>query len=208
FEHWAPEATASWKDQLPASAGGGVVFDLGSHLVDQALLLFGPASKIESRLRTVRSGGGNDDHAEIFLAHDSGVHSRLFMSRMSLAPGPRFRVLGTKGSYISHGLDPQELSLAGGGLPTDEDFGQRLPEEFGTLVVDSAEGPIESRVPMLRGNYGLFYREVAVAVRGEAEGPVSLSQAIDVVAVLEQATAAPTGDIPINPITQPQGREK
>lgn len=188
FEHWAPEVSSGWKDHLPASVAGGVAFDLGSHLVDQALVLFGPAVAIDSRLRTVRHGGGNDDHTEIHLEHASGTVSRLLMSRLSHAQGPRFRVLGTRGSFISYGFDPQEPALADGASPTDPGFGVVAPEFYGTLTEDTPSGPATSRVPTEPGNYAEFYRLAAAAVRGEGPEPIPPAEAIAVVDVLEQAT--------------------
>ncbi len=188
FEHWAPEVTSGWKDHLPTSSAGGVAFDLGSHLVDQALVLFGPALSVSSRLRTVREGGGNDDHAEIHLEHESGTVSRLLMSRVSHGQGPRFRVLGTKGSFISYGLDPQEPALADGARPGEPGFGTVPSELYGTLIEDTANGPLTTRVPTEPGDYAEFYRRAAAAVRGVAPEPVPTAQAVAVVDVLERAT--------------------
>jgi predicted dehydrogenase len=133
FEHWAPEAGPRWQDVTPAAHGGGVAFDLGSHLVDQALILFGPVATVRADLRTVRRNGGNDDVAFVELFHRSGVRSRLFMSRVGAQPGPRFRVLGTAGAYVKYGLDGQEPALAAGLLPTDERFGMEAEATWGTL---------------------------------------------------------------------------
>jgi predicted dehydrogenase len=188
FEHWASPASADWKDQLPISQGGGVSYDLGSHLVDQALVLFGPASLQNARLRTLRPGGGNDDHSELDLAHDSGVVSRLFMSRQGDMRGPRFRILGTKGSFLSYGLDPQEPALDRGGFPTDPDFGKVSPDLYGTLVEHTATGPVITRIPTERGDYAEFYRRAALAIRGEGPEPVSPADALAVVAILQRAT--------------------
>lgn len=194
FEHWAPEVTSGWKDQLPASSAGGVTYDLGSHLVDQALVLFGPAVSVTSQLRTVRDGGGNDDHAEIHLEHESGTVSRLFMSRVSHAQGPRFRALGTKGSFISFGLDPQEPALADGASPTDPGFGTVAPEFYGTLTENTPSGPVTSQVPTETGDYAEFYRRAAAAVRGEGPEPVAPTEALAVVALIEQAIRSSGGE--------------
>lgn len=190
FEHWAPEATSGWKDQLPASNGGGVAWDLGSHLVDQAIQLFGPAASVGARLRTVRSGGGNDDHSEIHLEHDSGVVSRLLMTRVSHPTAPRFRVLGSRGSFISYGLDPQEPALDAGARPTEEGFGDVSPDDYGTLIEQTAAGAVSTRIPTMTGDYAEFYRRASAAVRGTGSEPVPLEQALEVVAVLETAVAA------------------
>ena len=188
FEHWAPVATSGWKDQLPAREGGGVAFDLGSHLVDQALLLFGAAVDVTANLRRVR-GGGNDDHARIDIRHVSGVESRLLMSRVSRGLGPRFRVLGTRGSFASYGLDGQEESLAAGLTPDDPRYGVTPESRYGWMEVEGPAGIIERRVPIDKGDYAEFYRRAAAAIRDGGALPVSLEDATAVVAVLERACA-------------------
>jgi scyllo-inositol 2-dehydrogenase (NADP+) len=189
FEHWAPEATSGWKDQLPVADGGGVAYDLGSHLVDQALVLFGPAASVRSSLRTIRRGGGNDDHARIDLIHESGVESRLLMSRVSRGLGPRFRVLGTKGSYLSEDLDGQEPALEAGVRPGDPSYGVTPEASYGILEVEGSSGIVRRRVPTERGDYPEFYRRAALAIRGEGRVPVSADEAIAVIEVLEHAAA-------------------
>jgi scyllo-inositol 2-dehydrogenase (NADP+) len=191
FEHWAPTATSGWKDQLPAPVGGGVAFDLGSHLIDQALVLFGPVAEMTTSLRRIR-GGGNDDHARIDLRHESGVESRLLMSRVSRGLGPRFRLLGTRGSFTSTGLDGQEPALAGGASPTDPHYGVTPESGWGVLEVDGPDGVVQRRVPMERGDYPEFYRRAARAIRGEGPVPVSLTDATRVVALLEEVASRPT----------------
>lgn len=189
FEHWAPVATPGWKDQLPASAGGGVMFDLGSHLVDQALVLFGPPSDVTATLRRVR-GGGNDDHSRIEIQHANGVESRLLMSRVSRGLGPRFRVLGTRGSFTTYGLDGQEPALAAGVAPGDAQYGVTPESQYGWLEVDGPAGVVSRRVSPERGDYPEFYRRAAMAIRGGGEPPVSLADATAVVAILEQVAGS------------------
>ncbi len=189
FEHWAPTASSSWKDQLPTAEGGGVAFDLGSHLVDQAMVLFGHVDSVASSIRTIRAGGGNDDHARIDLVHDGGVESRLLMSRVSRGLGPRFRVMGTKGSYTSQGLDGQEPALEAGVQPGDPNYGITPESDYGVLEVQGPSGISRKRVPTERGDYPEFYRRASEAIRGEARAPISVEEAIAVVEILELAVA-------------------
>lgn len=190
FEHWAPTAGQGWKDQLPIGVGGGVAYDLGSHLIDQALVLFGPVAEVRASLRTVRAGGGNDDHSHIDLVHEGAVESRLLMSRVSHGLGPRFRVLGTKGSYTSYGLDGQEPALAAGMSPTDSAYGVTPEDGYGTIVTDGPGGAVRRRIPTERGDYPEFYRRAARAVRGDGREPVSVEEAVAVVDVLQRAAAS------------------
>lgn len=191
FEHWAPKADSRWQDATPAALGGGVAFDLGSHLIDQALVLFGPVSDVRSDLRTVRDGGGNDDVSYIELHHESGVRSRLYMSRVGAQPGPRFRVLGTEGAYVSYGLDGQEPALAGGMLPTHDSYGREPEEAWGTLGVSAPGYPAPAKVPTERGNYPAFYQGVAAALRGTGPVPVAARDALEVVRILERIHESP-----------------
>lgn len=186
FEHWAPDAVDRWHDTTPVASGGGVTFDLGSHLVDQALLLFGPVADVVADLRCTRAGGANDDVGFVRLVHESGVHSQLFMSRLGAQPGPRFRVLGTRGAYVSYGLDGQEPALAAGAKPTDEKYGVESKSKWGTLGVLAAGHPAPVPVPTLRGDYPAFYAAAATAIRGTGPLPVDTGEALEVLKTLER----------------------
>lgn len=190
FEHWAPQAADRWHDTTPVASGGGVTFDLGSHLVDQALLLFGPVADVVADLRCVRAGGANDDVGFVRLVHDSGVHSHLFMSRLGAQPGPRFRVLGTRGAYVSYGLDGQEAALAAGAKPTDDQYGVAPKSSWGMLGVRAAGHPEPTPVPTLRGDYPAFYTAAAAAVRGTGPLPVATGEALEVLRTLERVHRA------------------
>lgn len=186
FEHWAPDALDRWHDTTPVASGGGVTFDLGSHLVDQALLLFGPVADVVADLRCTRAGGANDDVGFVRLVHESGVHSHLFMSRLGAQPGPRFRVLGTHAAYVSYGLDGQEPALAAGAKPTDEKYGVESKSTWGTLGVRAAGHPHPVPVPTLRGDYPAFYTAAAAAIRGTGPLPVDTGEALEVLKTLER----------------------
>lgn len=186
FEHWAPTTDGGWKDVSPIGEAGGITFDLGSHLVDQALQLFGPVSDVRATLREVRSGGGNDDMSLIELVHDSRVHSLLRMSRVGAQWGPRFRIVGSRGAYVSFGLDGQEPALAGGMLPTDPRYGVTPASHWGRLGISAPGYPAPSPVPTERGDYPAFYAGAASAILGRGPSPVSARSALDVVAVLER----------------------
>ena len=128
FERWSPEVRKRWQDTTTSSQGAGIVFDLGSHLVDQALQLFGPATLTAAELSIVRPGSVSADDAFLSLLHDSGTRSHLTMSRFAAQSGPRFRVLGSIAGYKVDGLDGQEPALLAGASPADAEFGL-MPEE-------------------------------------------------------------------------------
>ena len=185
FEHYSPVAKERWKDQLPSSQGGGITFDLGSHLIDQAVQLFGPVKESHADIYTLRQGAGNDDYSEIDLVHESKVHSHLTASRVANQPKPRFRVTGTGGTFVSYGLDSQESALAAGDKPNDPNFGvAREPQECSLFTLSNPNVATET-IPMKVGSYLSFYEGVARAVRGEGPSPVDASEALYVVQVIE-----------------------
>ena len=185
FEHYSPIAKERWKDQLPASQGGGITFDLGSHLIDQAVQLFGPVKESHADIYTLRKGAGNDDYSEIDLIHKSNVHSHLTASRVANQPKPRFRVTGTGGTFVSYGLDSQEPTLAAGVKPNDPKFGAAGESQECSLFTLSNPNVSIETIPMKVGSYVSFYEGVAHAVRGEGPSPVDASEALYVVQVIE-----------------------
>ncbi|KQQ00781.1 MULTISPECIES: Gfo/Idh/MocA family protein [unclassified Rathayibacter] len=190
FERWSAPKTGRWQARVTPAEGGGILFDLGSHLVDQALVLFGPAVATAAETRVVHSGGASEDDAFVSLLHGSGVRSHLAMSRVARATGPRFRVLGTRAAFTVDGLDPQEGALRSGGAdPRDDDFGVVAPDAVGTLSDDSGV----HRVPSERGRYAAFAEGVARSLLEGAPPPVDVREAREVVAVIEQAHALAAG---------------
>jgi predicted dehydrogenase len=186
FERWSPDVRQRWQDTTPASEGAGIVFDLGSHLVDQALQLFGPATLTASELSTLRPGGVSPDDAFLSLLHDDGTRSHLTMSRYATRMGPRFRVLGSTAGYVVYGLDGQEAALVQGARPQDDDFGVTPPAAWGTLGIDHSDVP-PAPVPMERGDYAAFYRGVAATLLEGAPPPVAAADALAALRIIEQA---------------------
>ena len=188
FERWSPEIAKAWKASATASDGGGVLFDLGTHLIDQALHLFGPAAVIHSELRIRRPDEKADDDAFVALQHESGVVSHLTMNMLCAQQGPRFRVLGTTGAFTKHGIDPQEPYILAGGSPLDSDYGVEAPEWAGSLGRD---GHLDA-LPTERGAYPEFYRILGDKIRGggitsELPVPVDPTDAVEVLKVIEAA---------------------
>ena len=124
FERWRPELGGGWRERVPPEEGGGLLLDLGSHLVDQAVQLFGPVRGLHAEVDARREGAVADDDVFLALEHESGVHSHLWASVLAAAPGPRFRVLGDRAAYVKDGLDAQEEHLRAGRSPSDPDWGR------------------------------------------------------------------------------------
>jgi predicted dehydrogenase len=165
FEWWKPSADGSWKSTTGTHEGGGILFDLGAHLIDQALLLFGPARAVHAELHN-RRGAGAEDDAFVVLQHENGATSHLWMSAVAPITGPRFRVLGSRAGFVSWGLDPQEAQLGGGMRPGDPRLGRaNAPARLGTDA-----HPDE--LPLTPGDYAGFYRRLARALRDGGPLPV------------------------------------
>jgi scyllo-inositol 2-dehydrogenase (NADP+) len=183
FERWRPELSGGWRESGEAEDAGGLLFDLGSHLVDQALCLFGPAAQVYAELDERRPGTETDDDAFVALTHESGVRSHLSMSALAGQPGPRFRVLGTRGAYVKYGLDVQEESLRVGRRPADPLWGREPEDRWGVLGGGDEVRPIRT-VP---GAYEQFYEGVVRALRANAPPPVDPDDAAAGLEVLEAA---------------------
>ncbi|MGB3910043.1 MAG: Gfo/Idh/MocA family oxidoreductase [Pseudolysinimonas sp.] len=168
FEWFKPQPRPGWKSESSAAEGGGILFDLGAHLIDQALQLFGPAAEVYSELATNRTGGMADDDAFVALRHNSGVISHLWMNSITPQFGPRFRVLGSAAGFTTWGLDGQEAHLRAGGSPEDDTYGITEEARWGLLGVEGAVAPY----PTAHGDYGAFYRGLVAAIREGAPPPV------------------------------------
>jgi predicted dehydrogenase len=189
FERWRPQvAPTKWRERLSAAEGGGVLLDLGSHLVDQAVQLFGPVRRVYAEV-AARRADASDDDAFLALAHAGGVHSHLSMSALAGSPGPRLRVLGNLGAYVVDPVDGQEDALRAGLRPdTSPSWGDEPRERWGRLVRGEAVEP----VPTERGRWDLFYPAVAAALREGGPPPVDPWDAVGVLEVLEAARAGAT----------------
>jgi predicted dehydrogenase len=187
FERWRPEVRANaWRERAAPEDAGGVLFDLGPHLIDQALLLFGPVGDVYAEVERRRPGARVPDDAFVALSHTSGVRSHLWMSQVAAEPGPRMRVLGRKAAYVKFGLDVQEPALRAGERPDDPDWGREPPEAWGTLGVEGQARPVETEP----GDWPAFYRGVAASLRDGSPPPVGAGDGVAVLEVIERALAA------------------
>ena len=181
FERWKPADTKAWRVADPAEAGG-VVYDLGTHLVDQAIHLFGPVVDMHGEL-TSHGGTAAPDDGFLSLLHAHGVRSHLFASSVVGQVGPRFRVLGSESAFTSWGLDVQETQLADGLRPGDAGYGVAAPDRWPTVGLDGATRRVEPST----GRYDAFYDGVARAVLEGAAPPVDPRDAVATIAVIEEA---------------------
>ena len=183
FERWRPVVKPGWRMLEAPEDAGGLLFDLGSHLIDQALLLFGPVTHVYAELDRRRSGAAVDDDTFLALTHASGVRSHLWMSSVAAQNGPRFRVLGSRAAFTKYGLDVQEEVLRAGGSPRAPGWSDEPKECWGRLEA----GDERETIPTAAGDYLQFYRGLVEALHDRAHPPVDAEDALAALAVIEAA---------------------
>jgi predicted dehydrogenase len=187
FERYAP-------DDGPAPAGGGTLLDFGPHLVDQALQLLGPVDDVHAELRTRETG--LDDDVFVALRHRNGAVSHLWGSWLQHAPGPRFRVTGTKASVVITTGDTQEDVLVTGAMPaTIDPWGVEARSDRDRLHTPSGSRAIA----LERGAWDSFYPAFARAVRRQGDPPVEPTDAVATADVLEAARLSAERRVTVRP---------
>ncbi|MGW6643621.1 Gfo/Idh/MocA family oxidoreductase [Streptomyces iakyrus] len=187
FERWRPKPKGGWRESGDPAEIGGLLYDLGSHVVDQALVLFGPAASVYAETDIRRPGAETDDDTFIAITHTNGVRSHLYVSATTTQLGPRFRVLGSSAGYVKYGLDPQEAALRDG-LRPGPGWGTEDESLWGR--VGSGESPVTGGgrpEPTLPGDYPAYYAAVAKALLEGAPNPVTAREAAAALDVLEAA---------------------
>jgi predicted dehydrogenase len=196
FERWRPEVdTGKWREGGGPEEAGGVLFDLGPHVIDQAVELVGPARSVYAEVRSVRPGARVDDDFFLALEHESGARSHLWGSMVAARLGPRLRALGTEAAYVKRGLDVQEAALRSGASPRDPGFGEEPRDAWGELGTEDHSKPVETE----RGRYVEFYERMEKAIRSGEAPPVPLAAGLATVRVIEaaQASAARRDVVPL-----------
>ncbi len=181
FDRWRPELRPdSWREKADVETGGGLLLDLQTHLVSQALFWAGPAKVVYAGVRNIR--GGADDDVTIVLSHERGIESLLIVSAISGYVGPRICAFGDKGALVIDGLDPQEALLLDGQGPRDGHWQQ--PIETPARIV---QGDHSENIVPAAGDYPAFYRACAAALRGEGLWPISTDEILAVATIIDQA---------------------
>jgi predicted dehydrogenase len=188
FERWRPTPKSGWRELGDPEEGGGLLFDLGSHLIDQAVCLFGSVTDVYAELDRRRPGVLVDDDVFLALTHVSGVQSHLWASVVTAHNGPRFRVLGDRGAFTKYGMDVQEDALRRGERPGTPTWGLEPQEHYGLL----GAGDDVRHIPTERGDYREFYMALARSLREGAEPPVDANDAIATLEIIERARAVGT----------------
>ncbi|WP_344452703.1 Gfo/Idh/MocA family oxidoreductase [Actinocorallia aurantiaca] len=189
FERWRPLVKESWKESADPADAGSIVYDLGTHLIDQAVCLFGPPTHVYAELDTRRAGATAADDAFLALTHENGTRSHLWMSATAADLGPRFRVLGDRASYVTHGMDVQEEMLRAGRTPREPGWGQMPPETYGFLGVPGASRPVRTDP----GAWQEFYVGVVNALEHGGPPPVPIEDAVAGLEIIEAALRSAAG---------------
>jgi scyllo-inositol 2-dehydrogenase (NADP+) len=167
-----------------AGAGTGALYDLGPHLIDQALVLFGWPQAVFADIRTLRPLSAIDDYFELLLYYDA-LRVRLRCSYIVKEPLPAYSLHGTGGSFIKTRADRQEADLQNGLLPNGEGWGIEPKEEQGCL--HTAKDNLRRRIPTARGNYLEYYSRLSAAIQTGAHPPVTAGEGIRIIQLIEAA---------------------
>ncbi len=186
YDRLRPVVRDRWRER--AGPGSGIWFDLGSHLCDQALTAFGWPEWISADIGIQRPGASTDDYFHATLGYGAQNHNMrviLHSSMMTAAPGACFEVQGSSGAYVKYGMDTQEDMLKAGRIPGDDGWGHDPVMGTFTPVIGDAAGSVEA-LPTLPGNYLAYYEAIARTLRENAPNPVTGSDALLVMKLLEQ----------------------
>lgn len=184
FDRYRNYIQDSWKENPDYHTG--TLYNLGSHLIDQALILFGMPEAVFADIRALRTGAKVDDSFDLKLYYP-GIKVTLKAGYLVREPGPRFMVHGTEGSYIKHGLDPQEERLKNGELPDDKFWGKEPESEWGLLNTTIDGKHFRGKFATIAGNYSHYYSNIFDVIRHGKELMVKPEQALDVIRIIEAA---------------------
>ena len=200
MSRYRPAVRDRWREQ--PGPGAGVWYDLGPHLVDQALLLFGPPSTVSADLRIQRRGGAAVDWFHVVLGY-ARLRVVLSSSMLAAAPAPRFVVRGTGGTLTRMGWDAQEEQLVRGSLPGTPEWGR----DPAPLTIHRGEPPGSREVPAPAGDYPSYYAGIRDAILGGLEPPVTAVQGCAVMAILEAGERSAAEARVVTPDLSPAERE-
>lgn len=180
FDRYRPQVQDRWRES--AIAGGGLWYDLGIHLTDQALQLFGPPTGVWLDLQRQRLGAAADDWFHAVLQYED-LRVILHASALTAAPAPRFVLHGTAGSYVKYGLDTQEAALKRGDVPGAPGWGD--DPDHGALTLGQGDPAQSIGHPGLPGDYTVFYAAMRDAIVLGTAVPVTPESARDAMRIIE-----------------------
>ena len=197
FERFRPEPKAgAWREQSEPEEAGGLLFDLGAHLIDQALVLFGRPLSVYAEVDVRRPGARVDDDTFVALRFGGGQVAHLWASVIPRRLGPRFRVVGMRGVYEKYDLDPQEDALSNGMRPGDPGWGMEPRERWGRLATEVGGVALDGQVESVPGSYETYYALLRDALIAGGPPPVDPAESLMVIEAIEAAQqSARTGQV-------------
>ncbi len=196
FDRYVPVYNKNaWKYQ--STVGGGTLYDLGVHLIDQAVDNFGKPMAVFCRLFTQREGSIVDDSFDLKLIYPN-LNVTLKAGVFVKEQGPRTVIHGKKGSFVKYGIDPQEAILRNGGMPVGENWGKQSEEEWGILNTEINGLNYRGKVETLPGNYHAYFEDIYHAIVNDATPTVTPEQAYLNILIIEKAIESSKNNQVIN----------
>lgn len=188
FRNYIQEGT--WKED--PDCGTGNIYNLGSHMIDQVLVLFGMPESLYADLGMLRDGSVVHDYYDLHLYYPR-FKAILKSSYLVREPGPRYQLHGTLGSFVKYGIDPQEELLKSGEIPVGEEWGRENEEQWGILNSAIHGEPVRKRLETLPGNYHAFYDNLYEAIREGKGLAVKPEEALNVIRIIRAAIRSNRG---------------
>jgi scyllo-inositol 2-dehydrogenase (NADP+) len=186
YDRFRPQLkSGAWREAV--TPGAGIFLDIGPHLIDYALTLFGMPEAVTADIRIQREGALVDDTFDVTFHYKNGLRANLRSSILAAAPRPHLTVHGTRGSFVKQTVDPQELNLRHGRIPAEGPWGAEPEENWGVLTLLENGELIQRRVPSVDCDYRVFYANLRDALLGKARLFVTPEWALDVMHLLELA---------------------
>ncbi|MDK8180100.1 oxidoreductase [Paenibacillus sp. UMB4589-SE434] len=184
FDRYRPEVRERWREQV--GPGAGMLYDLGAHLIDQALYLFGNPISVFGDVFAQRVDALVDDYFHIILNYGK-MRVILHSGSIVKSSGPKFQVHGSKGSFIKYGLDSQEDALRQGSVPGSPGWGQDHEQWYGELTTENGKHGTTKKIETIPGSYENFYQGIYQAITHNAPLPVNAIEAMNTIKVIELA---------------------
>lgn len=184
YDRYRPQRKpGAWRETK--RPGAGIFFDIGPHLIDYALTLFGTPEAVTADIRIQREHAEVDDTFDVAFHYAGGLRADLRSSILAAAPRPHLVVHGTSGSFVKQSVDPQELNLRHGKIPQNGAWGAEPEENWGVLTLADGEKLTQRRIPSVDCDYRVFYANLRDALLGQAEPLVGPEHALEVMRLLE-----------------------
>ncbi len=180
YDRYRPTPKAGvWRESGDPAFAGGLLYDLGSHIIDQAIVLFGKPERVYAEIEKRRAGVSVDDDSFVALQFANGVWAHLWMNQVTRVAGQRFRINGLKGTYEKWGIDPQEDQLKAGKRPGNAGWGVEGKDEWGHISTNVGDVHVDGTIETETGAYEQFYAGVRDALQGKGPVPVDPTGVIE-----------------------------